>query len=75
MINELNGFSHLPYFPACPSGCAECVSVGECRICTENLFTKNGQCTPDCGHGFYADMKMRTCQGNTLLSFNHLAKE
>lgn len=46
------------------------MSVGQCRICTENMFVKNGLCTPDCGHGYYADKKSRECQGNTALYFN-----
>lgn len=59
-------FSTLSFFPACPSRCMECVSVGRCRICASGMFVRNGQCTPDCGHGYYADRKTRECQGSTI---------
>lgn len=26
-----------------------------------------GYCTPDCGQGYYADQKTRTCHGNNAL--------
>lgn len=60
-------FSALPYYPACPSGCVECVSEGQCRVCAENMFVKDGQCSPECGHGYDADRKTRECRGNTAL--------
>lgn len=63
------------YFPACPDSCVECVSVGQCRVCAGNMFVKNGQCTPDCGHGYYADRKTKKCQGNTTLEFNYHIEE
>lgn len=42
--------------------------MGQCRICAENMFVKNGQCTPDCGDGYYADKKSRKCHGNSASS-------
>ncbi|TSN86075.1 Extracellular matrix protein FRAS1 [Bagarius yarrelli] len=57
---------------ACPSSCVECVSAAQCRICSKNMFIKNGHCTPDCGHGYYADRKTRECQANTHAPSLHI---
>lgn len=41
-----------------------CEEVGRCEACREKTYLMEGYCTPNCGHGYYADLKTRTCQGD-----------
>ncbi|CAB1322441.1 unnamed protein product, partial [Coregonus sp. 'balchen'] len=45
----------------CSADCVECEGMGRCTVCSQNTYLRDGYCTPDCGHGFYADKKTRTC--------------
>lgn len=49
---------------ACSSDCTLCEEVGRCEACREPTFLMEGYCTPSCGHGYYAEQKTRTCQGD-----------
>lgn len=51
---------------ACSSDCTLCEEVGRCKACREQTYLMEGYCTPSCGHGYYADQKTRTCQGDNI---------
>lgn len=53
---------------ACSSDCVLCDGVGRCKACRDQTYLMEGYCTPDCGHGYYADQKTRICHGNRMKS-------
>lgn len=53
---------------ACSSDCVLCDEVGRCRACRDQTYLMEGYCTPNCGHGYYADQKTRTCHGENTAS-------
>jgi len=52
---------------ACSSDCVLCDGVGRCKACRDQTYLMEGYCTPDCGPGYYANAKIRTCHGKNTL--------
>lgn len=48
---------------ACSSDCVLCDGVGRCSVCRDRTYLMEGYCTPDCGPGYYAELKTRVCHG------------
>lgn len=60
------GADGLPVLLACSSDCTLCEEVGRCQACREQTYLMEGYCTPNCGPGYHADQKTRTCQGDDV---------